>query len=101
MSQMLPNDPQALQAMLAGLGGPGGAPAGPPPDAGGMPPPDAGQMPAGPDVPDEDWLVTAINAVHDGMLREGDSRQVSLLASILDKLTTFQATHLNPKAPQA
>lgn len=95
MSQMLPDDPAQLQAMLAQLGGPGGAPAGPP-DGGGMPPPADT-----PDAQNDNWLVDAINNVHEGMVHTQDSKQVSLLGNILSQLTTFQANHLNPKAPQA
>ena len=38
-----------------------------------------------------DWLVNAINSVHDGMVQESDPKQVSLLGAILNQLTTFQA----------
>lgn len=38
-----------------------------------------------------DWLADAINAVHNGMVEEGDPKQVSLLGAILNQLTTFQA----------
>lgn len=48
---------------------------------GGQPPADDGG----------DWLVQAINAVHNGMIEEGDPKQVSLLGAILNQLTTFQA----------
>lgn len=62
-------------------------------ESGGSPPT------APPSDPEGDWLVTAINAVHDGMVQESDPKQVSLLGSILDKLTTFQATSMAPKTP--
>ena len=48
---------------------------------GGQAPPDDGG----------DWLVQAINAVHNGMVQESDPKQVSLLGAILNQLTTFQA----------
>lgn len=41
--------------------------------------------------PQGNWLVDAINAVHDGMVEETDPQIVSLLGSIIDKLTTVQA----------
>lgn len=85
MSQMLPPqgqpDPAQLEAMLAQLGGGGG---GAPPEA----PPSDGN-----------WLVTAINAVHEGMVQEGDPKQVSLLGAIINQLTTFQANAAAPKSP--
>lgn len=89
MSQMmpqLPNDPAQLQAILAQLGGSGGGA-----DMQGQP---AGLDPASADQPtgpNDNWLVDAINAVHDGMVLEGDPKQVSLLGAILNQLTTFQA----------
>lgn len=58
------------QAMAAAQGGPQGGP----------------QEPQG-----GDWLAEAINAVHNGMVEEGDPKQVSLLGAILNQLTTFQA----------
>lgn len=66
-----------IQALLAQLGG-GGAPQG---------------APEAPEAPESkgDWLVEAINAVHDGMVQETDPKQVSLLGAILNQLTTFQA----------
>ena len=81
MSQMHP-DPAQLQAMMAQLSGPqGGDPNQPPPGG-------------GPDTPDPangNWLVDAINAVHEGMVQEGDSEIVSALGAILNNLTTVQA----------
>jgi hypothetical protein len=59
-------------------------------------------MPAGGDQQGSggDWLVNAINSVHDGMLHEGDPKQVSLLGAILNQLTTFQANQANAQGPQ-
>lgn len=48
--------------------------------------------------PDEDWLTTAINAVHSGMVSESNPRQVSLLGAILNQLTTFQANAMGKGA---
>lgn len=76
-----------IGALLASLGGgdpaagAGAPPAGPPPSEGG------------------DWLVEAINAVHEGMVQETDPEQVSALGKIIDLLTTFQAKAHAPKAP--
>lgn len=71
MSQMQP-DPQAMQAMLAQLGG--GSP-----------------METGEPEQGGDWLVEAINAVHEGMVEEGDPQIVSMLGAILNNLTSVQA----------
>lgn len=99
----LPPQAQALiQQMTAaqGQGGggmPGGMPPGPPP---GMPQPPAGDSPAPPEGGD-DWLVQAINSVHNGMVQEGDPKQVSLLGAILNQLTTFQANQHAARGPQS
>lgn len=96
-----------LQQLLAQLGGgdsggvPGGFPGGFPE---GMPGGVPGGMPGGPpeepgmEQPDEDWLTTAINAVHSGMVSESNPRQVSLLGAILNQLTTFQANAMGKGA---
>ena len=47
-----------------------------------------------------DWLVNAINSVHQGMVKEGDPKQVSLLGAILNQLTTFQANQANAQQAQ-
>lgn len=85
-SQLPPQAQAMIQQLAAAQGGQGGAPGGMPPG----PPPgmsagDAQQGDGG------DWLVNAINSVHDGMIHEGDPKQVSLLGAILNQLTTFQA----------
>ena len=72
-----------IEALLAQLGGGGEPPQGaaPPPDSGG------------------NWLVEAINAVHDGMVQDTDPEGVSLLGKIIDLLTTYQAKKAaGPKA---
>jgi hypothetical protein len=60
----------------------------------GAPPPPEGSEGEG------DWLVNAINSVHNGMVQEGDPKQVSLLGAILNQLTTFQANQANAQGPQ-
>lgn len=72
--------PQIPMAMLAAMqgGGQGGPPSEPDQDEQGG-----------------NWLVNAINAVHAGMVQEGDPKQVSLLGAILNQLTTFQANRAN------
>jgi len=72
-----PVDPAMMEQLLASLGG-GGQPA-----AQTAPPPDT------------DWLTTAINSVHQGMVAEKDPNQVSLLGAILNQLTTFQAKDMS------
>jgi hypothetical protein len=47
-----------------------------------------------------DWLVQAINSVHNGMVHEADPKQVSLLGAILNQLTTFQANQHAAQGPQ-
>lgn len=91
----LPPQAQALiQQMTAAQGGPSGQGGGMP--AGGPP----GAMPSGDGAAQGDWLVNAINSVHDGMVQEGDPRQVSLLGAILNQLTTFQANRHAAQGPQ-
>ena len=63
-------DPEMMQQMMSQMGG--------------------AQQPAQA-APNGDWLATAINSVHDGMVQEQDPNQVSLLGAILNQLTTFQA----------
>ena len=96
----MPPQVQALIQQLAAQQG-GGQPSG-----GGMPPGMPAGMP-GPGAPppegsegEGDWLVNAINSVHDGMVKEGDPKQVSLLGAILNQLTTFQANQANAQGPQ-
>lgn len=71
----MPMIPQALMAAMQQRGG-------------GAPPEQA-------EPGESDWLVNAINAVHAGMVQEGDPKQVSLLGAILNQLTTFQANRAN------
>ncbi len=68
--------PPQLAAMLAQMGGQAG------------PPPEQSEG-------EGDWLVQAINAVHNGMVQESDPKQVSLLGAILNQLTTYQANAAN------
>lgn len=65
-----------LQQMLSQLGG---SPGGPP--QGGQESPDQG----------DNWLVDAINAVHEGMVQDNDPQSVSMLGQIINLLTTYQA----------
>lgn len=71
-----PDDDAMMEQLLASLGG--GQP-----QAQTAPPPDG------------DWLKTAINSVHQGMVAEKDPNQVSLLGAILNQLTTFQAKDMS------
>ena len=68
-----PMDPAMMEQLLASLGG------------GGQPPAQTAPPPPG------DWLATAINSVHQGMVAEKDPQVVSMIGAILDKLTTVQA----------
>lgn len=74
-----------LAALMAQLGGGQGSPEG-----GSMPP-------AG--TPDN-WLVTAINAVHAGQVEEQDPQIVSQVAKVQDLLTTIQALLAKKANPQ-
>jgi len=80
-----PMDPGMLEAIMAQLGG-GAAMAG-----GAMPPPQQPEAEAGGDL-----MGTAINAVHQLMVQEGDPKAVSLLGAILNQLTTYQANKAAP-----
>ena len=71
-----PVDPAMMEQLLASLGG-------------GQPQAQTAPPPA------EDWLATAINSVHQGMVAEKDPNQVSLLGAILNQLTTFQAKDMS------
>jgi hypothetical protein len=84
MSSMMPQGqmPPQLQALLAQMGQ-GGGPSGPPEQS---------------EPGEGDWLVNAINSVHNGMVQESDPKQVSLLGAILNQLTTFQANRANAGA---
>ena len=63
----------------------------------------AAKLGGGPQPPAEgggDWLVNAINSVHEGMVQESDAEQVSLLGAIINQLTTFQAKRMKPGGAQ-
>lgn len=80
---------------MAGMGMPSGMEGmGMPGAPGGMQQEDSGP---GEDHSESDWLTTAINAVHGGMVQERDPKIVSLLGAIINQLTTVQERVMQPQ----